>query len=146
MEADSNPALENGLPSGKPGEPDLALPASEVPTLGASPPADGQAMAAPPAAAGQRAALVIGPIILQSWLTPVVGLLMLVIGGLAGYVFGKGSFPLPIALAPTASPTAGPRATDDRSAALMELVVSRTRHFKGDPNAAVTLVEFSDYQ
>jgi hypothetical protein len=29
---------------------------------------------------------------------------------------------------------------------LMAYLVSNTTHFKGDPNAAVTIIEFSDYQ
>jgi protein-disulfide isomerase len=39
--------------------------------------------------------------------------------------------------------------TADNSAAqqkLMETVVAQTRHFKGDPNAPVTIIEFADFQ
>ena len=46
--------------------------------------------------------------------------------------------------APTA--TTRPSADDDAPPTLMEVVVARTRHFKGDPNAPVTIVEFSDFQ
>ena len=38
--------------------------------------------------------------------------------------------------------------TPDTSAqqeALMEAVIAVTRHFKGDPNAPVTVIEFSDF-
>jgi hypothetical protein len=93
----------------------------------------------------------------QSWATPIVGLLMLVIGLLGGY-FGR---PL---LAGTATPagsvaltTPAPAATSPANeasstasaadrASLMEFLVSQTRHFKGNPDAPVTLIEFSDFQ
>ncbi|MEW6287369.1 MAG: thioredoxin domain-containing protein [Chloroflexota bacterium] len=39
---------------------------------------------------------------------------------------------------PQASPTADTQ--------LVESVVARTRHFKGDPNAPVTIIEFGDFQ
>jgi protein-disulfide isomerase len=29
---------------------------------------------------------------------------------------------------------------------LMDAVVAQTRHFKGDPNAPVTIVEFGDFK
>ncbi len=29
---------------------------------------------------------------------------------------------------------------------LMEYLISQTRHFKGDPNASVVLIEFGDFQ
>jgi hypothetical protein len=29
---------------------------------------------------------------------------------------------------------------------LMEYLISKTTQFKGDPNAAVSIIEFSDYQ
>ena len=31
-------------------------------------------------------------------------------------------------------------------AQLMDYLVSNTTHFEGDPNAKVTIIEFSDYQ
>ncbi len=56
-------------------------------------------------------------------------------------------------VAPTSAPaSAANAATDDtasREAAaqqLMDWLTARTRHFKGDPNALVTMIEFSDFQ
>jgi hypothetical protein len=93
-------------------------------------------------------------IVIHSWATPIVGALMLMIGLQGGY-FGR---PLLAqqssagAVSPQAgasSPVAATVAAQDRttnSAELMAFVVGQTRHFKGDPNAPVTLIEFSDFQ
>ena len=35
--------------------------------------------------------------------------------------------------------------TPDRSAEIAELITANTRHFIGDPNAPVTIIEFSDF-
>ena len=90
-------------------------------------------------------------ITIQSWATLVVGLLMLVVGLLAGF-YGR---PL---LAPQAAESAADRSvasssaspTDEnmaaQQAALMQEVIGKTRHFKGDPNAPVTIIEFGDFQ
>lgn len=55
--------------------------------------------------------------------------------------------------APTSAPaTSSNAATDDtasREAAaqrVMDVLIAQTRHFKGDPNAPVTIIEFSDFQ
>jgi hypothetical protein len=93
----------------------------------------------------------------QSWATPIVGLLMLVIGLLVGY-FGRpllastatsaGSValttPAPAATSPANQDSSTASAAD--RASLMEFLVSQTRHFKGNPDAPVTLIEFSDFQ
>lgn len=93
----------------------------------------------------------------QSWATPIVGLLMLVIGLLGGY-FGRPLLNGPAAPAGSAALTspvpavtasaseANPTANAADRASLMEFLVSQTRHFKGDPQAPVTLIEFSDFQ
>lgn len=78
---------------------------------------------------------------------------MLVIGLLLGFYgrpFMQGgaqaalqSGAIPNSAPPVAIPTA------DNSAALqqlMEAVIAQTRHFKGDPNAPVTMIEFGDFQ
>ncbi len=95
---------------------------------------------------GEKPALTV---VIQSWWTPALAVLMLVVGLLAGY-FGR---PL-IAKTPStggqvaAETTANPTATVDPQQVkqLMDQVVSKTTHFQGDPNATVTLIEFSDYQ
>jgi len=51
------------------------------------------------------------------------------------------------ASAPT-SPTAAPASSADNSSAqtLMASMVAKTRHFRGNPDAPVTIIEFSDFQ
>jgi len=81
---------------------------------------------------------------IQSWATPLVGVVMLIIGLLGGY-YGH----------PLVNDT-GEQATVPQSIApsqagagneeLMAYLVSQTRHFKGDPDAPVTLIEFGDFQ
>ena len=84
---------------------------------------------------------------IQSWATPIVGVVMLVLGLLVGF-YGR-----PFILAGTQSDTSSVPPvvipTADNSAAqqeLMETVVAQTRHFRGDPNAPVTMIEFGDFQ
>ena len=88
-------------------------------------------------------------IAIQSWATPIVGLLMLVLGLLVGY------YVRPLILNQTQSDASVNSAlpvvipTADNSAAeqkLMETVLPKVRHFKGDPNAPVTIIEFADFQ
>ena len=79
---------------------------------------------------------------------------MLAIGLLGGY-FGR-PFLLPQSPAGVASAQSGAASSSDTSVSpqnqptnpdeLMAFVVSQTRHFKGDPNAPVTIIEFSDFQ
>ena len=78
---------------------------------------------------------------------------MLVIGLLGGY-FARPLL-LPQSSAIVASSLTGGASSSNASASpnqpsdpekLMAFVVSQTRHFKGDPNAPVTMIEFSDFQ
>ena len=102
-------------------------------------------------------------VVIQSWWTPALSVIMLVVGLLAGY-FGR---PLvnkaevtpqvAAAITPVAT-TTGAQAliptvkVDPTMAAisnqqqLMDYIVSHTTHFKGDASAKVTIIEFSDYQ
>ncbi len=63
----------------------------------------------------------------------------------------------PAGAAQSAAPTSAPASaantpTDDAAAReaaaqqLMDWLIARTRHFKGDPSAPVTMIEFSDFQ
>jgi hypothetical protein len=47
---------------------------------------------------------------------------------------------------PPATNNANPPASNPSSATLMDAVVAQTRHFEGDPNAPVTIIEFGDFQ
>jgi protein-disulfide isomerase len=105
---------------------------------------------------------------IYSWMTPVLAVVMLIIGLLVGYFI----HPLPAAqvavVAPTSAvtPTSAVAAVQPPAqipqppvqqqaqptmdpAVLKQIVanlVSKTRHFKGSPNAPVTMLEFSDFQ
>jgi len=57
--------------------------------------------------------------------------------------------PVPPTPAPASAPNTSPEDAAARRAAaqrLMEMLIAQTRHFKGDPNAPVTMIEFSDFQ
>ena len=92
----------------------------------------------------------------QSWATPLVGLVMLVLGLAAGYFIRPALAPQAEASAeptakaavPTGAAVQAPAAlpTTDTSQDLMTFLVGQTTHFRGDPNAPVTMIEFSDYQ
>lgn len=95
------------------------------------------------AGARQRPALVIT---VQSWATPLVGVVMLALGLLAGY-FGRPLLaPEPAPQAEAAVPAERPESQAAAQAEIMEAVVGQTRHFKGDAGAPVTIIEFSDFQ
>jgi len=81
-----------------------------------------------------------------SWATPIIGVLMLVVGLLAGY-FGrpmlasKAEPTVPAAVVQSANPT-----EEAQRQEMMTFLVGQVKHFKGDANAPVTIIEFSDYQ
>ncbi len=94
-------------------------------------------------------------------LTGAVGLGMLILGGLIGFLVNssmtqpslaklaalQSSLATATAVAAAQPPaaSAGAQPTPDMKA-ILALVVSKTRHFKGDANAPVTMIEFSDFQ
>jgi hypothetical protein len=79
----------------------------------------------------------------------VIGLVMLVFGLLGGYFLrplitpagGTGSLPDET----TSTGTQTQSSPEDREA-LMAALVPGVRHFIGDPEAPITLIEFSDFQ
>lgn len=106
---------------------------------------------------------------IYSGMTPLVGVVMLVIGLLAGYFF-RPATPAPqvVVMAPTgapqaaapaaakpptqaaaaapAQPTAKPTVDPAVYKKIADTLTEKVRHWEGDPNAAVTLLEFSDFQ
>ena len=103
-------------------------------------------------------------VIVQSWWTPALAVLMLVVGLLAGY-FGrplltKGADPtaeivavntpsatLAVNQNPVATTSVDPTmAAISSQEQLMDYLVSHTTNFLGDAAAKVTIIEFSDYQ
>ncbi len=95
-------------------------------------------------------------VVIKSWWTPALALIMLVAGLLAGY-FGRPlidknalssdgvtALVTPGAAVETASPTAtiDPKQVQQ----IMDSIVAKTTNFMGDATATVTLIEFSDYQ
>lgn len=85
---------------------------------------------------------------IHSWATPIVGIVMLVIGALAGFY----ARPSVLGQLPESTSGAGPVVaipTEDRSEAQQQLMASllpKVRHFLGDSNAPVTIIEFGDFQ
>lgn len=83
-----------------------------------------------------------------SWATPIVGLVMLLVGLAGGYfarplINPETKQPVAQATTPTVSlPEEAPQSAEE----MMTFLVSQVRHFKGDPDAPVTIIEFSDFQ
>lgn len=85
---------------------------------------------------------------IHSWTTPIFGIVMLVIGALAGFY----ARPAVLGQLPESASGASPVVaipTEDRSEAQQQLMASlipQVRHFLGDANAPVTIIEFGDFQ
>ncbi len=90
--------------------------------------------------------------------TWIIAIAMLAVGLVAGYI-GRGTFG-PEASAARATMTAGAAATQTMAVAelaavetravanaeVMQVIISKTRHFKGQVDAPITLIEFSDFK
>lgn len=91
----------------------------------------------------------------QSWATPIVGLVMLIVGLLAGYIIrpalsgGKSaSDPANQVAVQTVqpSPTLDPVSAQATRDAVMASLVDQVKHYRGNADAPVTMIEFSDFQ
>jgi hypothetical protein len=83
----------------------------------------------------------------HNWPMIIVGIAMLLVGAVLGYV-GRGVYG-PEAIAAKATSSAVAAAIQTRASTnkeVMSMLIGATRHFKGDANAPVTIIEFSDYQ
>ena len=96
-----------------------------------------------------------------SWWTPVLGIIMLVVGLLAGYYVrpyvttrfpdmagttSEGVTSPTEAIAGTPAPTVDPTQVAESRDQMMTFLVGQARHFIGDENAPITMIEFSDFQ
>ncbi len=125
------------------------MPQFEEPGPAEIPPAPAQETHIETKVAAAKPALTI---VVPSWSTPIVGIVMLVLGLLIGY-FGRPAVADRItAFRPTATsePTpavvVGPQAQPSSREELMEYLISQTRHFRGNPEASIVMLEFSDFQ
>lgn len=86
-------------------------------------------------------------IVFESWSIPIVGLLMLLIGGFAGYNLRLQSDPQTnqSVVSPQLQQNSQQRLGGNQED-LMDYVISQTRHFRGAPDAPVTMIEFGDFQ
>ena len=101
-----------------------------------------------------RAWLVIGPIIVQSSATLLIGLGMLAIGLAVGFLvrplvpFPGAAEQAPVNQPPAADAASPAEQTQEAAdgAALMAALIQTTRHFKGAADAPVTIIAFADFQ
>jgi protein-disulfide isomerase len=91
------------------------------------------------------------------WLLPAAAAAALVVGLLGGYfgrpqvdrMLGREDPAAEAEVNPQGQPAARPTLSPEQEAQrqrVMETLISETRHFKGNPEAAVTVIEFSDFQ
>ena len=92
----------------------------------------------------EKAAITIN---IQSWATPIIALLMLVIGFFAGFYLRPGGAAVqqPAAVAQVSTPEQ-PQTDPAANEQLMSFLTSQERHTLGDPDAPVTIFGFSDFQ
>ena len=87
---------------------------------------------------------------IQSWATPIVGLVMLVLGLFGGYyirpMLDARADPSDVSIRSQQPSQDNPGAGGTGNQELMDYLVSQTRHFRGSDTAPVTLIEFGDFQ
>ncbi len=98
---------------------------------------------------------------IASWATPIVGLVMLVVGLAGGFFLRPVVLPsdaaTPASAEDVSSASTGAQQTSQQTPqaqqpsaadrqALMDALVPQVRHFKGDAGAPITVIEFSDFQ
>jgi hypothetical protein len=95
-------------------------------------------------------------VVFQTWSTPVLGALMLIVGLISGY-YGRQFIHADNTVSAVEeidsvttdnSPSTPPMSDEDLAAKqqeFMAVVVGNTRHFRGEPDAPVTIIEFSDF-
>ena len=93
---------------------------------------------------GEKAAITIN---IQSWATPIIAILMLVIGFFAGFYLRPGGAAVqqPTTVAQVSTPEQ-PQTDPAANEQLMSFLTSQERHALGDPDAPVTIFGFSDFQ
>ncbi len=77
----------------------------------------------------------------------IIGIAMLLVGLILGYL-GRGAFG-PEAISARKTETAAAAAVQTQVSSnqeMMKSIVAETIHFKGDPAAPITMIEFSDFQ
>ncbi len=95
-------------------------------------------------------------VVFQTWSTPIIGIVMLVAGIFGGYygrqiISPNTSLPAGEDIDPVISsysPPTAPTSSEDLAAIQQEFmvaVVEKTRHFRGESDAPVTIIEFSDF-
>ena len=88
---------------------------------------------------------------IYSWATPMISLIMLVVGLLAGFFIRQSSENTNPSRVPTSVSQTNPGVTQSvdaagSSEALMAAVEAQTRHYLGSPDAPVTMIELSDFK
>lgn len=83
----------------------------------------------------------------QLWFTPVIALLTFALGMATGYLIRPQMEPnSPDSEVVAAPAQSGATPGQNGNQEVMSYLIEETRHFKGDPNAPVTLIEFSDFK
>lgn len=88
---------------------------------------------------------------LYSWATPIIGLVMLIVGIFGGFyirqaIGASNSTKTPAVVNQAESSATQPAEASTGNEDLMAAVVAQTRHFLGSPDAPVTMIELSDFK